>query len=274
MKTVLAIAGVDPSGGAGLCADIETITVNGAYAMCAVTALTIQNTVGVFGAEATDARTLSRQIEAVCEDIPPDAVKIGMIANAEQADVIASCLRRFSPPRIVLDPVLRASTGAALSGADTVREMKRQLFPLLDVITPNLSEAAALTGKPCETPAQMEDAARRLCESFGCAVIVKGGHLTDSADDLLRAGEENIWLRGKRIAAKNTHGTGCTFSSALAVFLARGFALPQAALKAKEYVAGALAAGLSLGHGSGPVARNFPQAGQERIQDEQISHTD
>lgn len=246
MKTVLSIAGSDCSGGAGIQADLKTLTALGVYGMTAITAITVQNTCGVRAVEAVSPELLRAQITAVLEDIPADAVKVGMVADAEQAAVIADCLRRFSPPHIVVDTVLRATSGAVLS------EGMEVLFPLAELITPNIPEAEQLTGLPVRTGAERCTAAAFLRDTYGCAVLLKGGH-AERADDLLCTAEGMTWLRGERINTPDTHGTGCTLSSGIAAFLAMGLPLPEAVRKAKAYLTGAIAAGLHLGHGNGPL---------------------
>lgn len=256
---VLSIAGSDSSGGAGIQADIKTIAANGLFAETAITALTAQNTLGVRDVlEATPA-FVAEQIDAVFEDIPPAAVKIGMVSSAAIIEAIAERLTHWDAANIVVDPVMVATSGARLIGDDAGAALTGSLLPLARVITPNIPEAEALTGARIDSEEAQQAAARMLAERFGCAALVKGGHGIADANDVLAepdadTGEIRItWLRHQRIDTANTHGTGCTLSSAIACGLARGLTVPEAVRAAKAYLTGALAAGLNLGHGSGPV---------------------
>lgn len=253
----LSIAGSDCSGGAGIQADIKTMTVNGVYAMSAITALTAQNTTGVTDIMDVTPEFLAAQLDAVFTDIRPDAVKIGMVSSCALIETIAAKLRQYSAARIVLDPVMVATSGAALIAGDAVETLSRELIPLADLITPNIPEAEALSGRKIETPADMEAAARSIYEKYGCAVLCKGGHQVSDADDLLFDGKTAKWFYGKRIPNGNTHGTGCTLSSAIAANLAKGFDLETAVEQAKAYISGALSAMLDLGAGSGPMDHGF-----------------
>lgn len=253
MNTVLTIAGSDPSGGAGIQADIKTITTHGLYAMSAVTALTVQNTQGVFAVEPVPARLVARQIDCVFEDIRPDAVKIGMLGRAETVQAVAERLRFYQAENIVLDPVMVSTSGRRLLDESAVELLEQALFPLARVITPNLAEAEALCGFPVQKAEEMEQAARLLAGRTGAAVLLKGGHLRGSADDLLVDGGAARWFAGRRIGGRNTHGTGCTLSSAIACQLAQGQGLPDSVGQAKAYLSAALQAGLDLGKGNGPL---------------------
>jgi hydroxymethylpyrimidine/phosphomethylpyrimidine kinase len=257
IPNVLAIAGSDPSGGAGIQADIKAISANGGYAMAAITALTAQNTQGVSGVVALEPAFVAQQIDAVFDDIRVDAVKIGMVANAAIAAAVAAALARHRPPHVVLDPVMVAKGGAPLLAEDAATAVRARLLPLAAVVTPNLGEAAALLGEPLATTREaMPGVAERLVAAGARAVLLKGGHL-DGAEspDFLLADGVGHWLEGARVRTRNTHGTGCTLSSALATRLALGEVLPLACRAAKAYVAGAIAAadGLSVGHGHGPT---------------------
>lgn len=258
---VLSIAGSDSGGGAGIQADLKTIAALGCYGMTAITALTAQNTTGVRAIHGVPAQMLADQIDAVVEDIGVDAVKIGMLHAPEIVRTVAAAIERHRLQRIVLDPVMIATSGAVLIGEDAVSVLVRELFPKAVVITPNLDEAALLVGRPLGNEAEMEAAARQLLEMGARAVLVKGGHLTGDivSDLLLERDGDPCWMRGARIHSPNTHGTGCTLSSAIAAHLALGAALPEAVQRAREYVRGALQAGANVrtGAGSGPLNHSW-----------------
>ncbi|MCD7884663.1 MAG: bifunctional hydroxymethylpyrimidine kinase/phosphomethylpyrimidine kinase [Lachnospiraceae bacterium] len=254
MKTVLSIAGSDSSGGAGIQADLKTMTVHGVYGMTAITALTAQNTTGVTAVMQVTPEFLRQQLEAVFSDIRPDAVKIGMVPSPELADVIAECLIKYRVENIVADPVMAATSGAQLSGNTAIARIRERLFPLATVITPNIPEAEILSGMRIRTAAEMEQTAKYLGDTCGCAVLCKGGHSKTDANDLLYDAEAGfIWFPGERVDNPNTHGTGCTLSSAIASNLAKGMPLREAIRHAKAYLTAALRAGLNLGKGSGPL---------------------
>ena len=257
MKTALTIAGSDSSGGAGIQADIKTMTMHGVYAMSAITALTAQNTTGVRAIRESTPEFLAQQIDAVFEDIYPDAVKIGMVASSDLIRVIADRLRHYEAKNIVVDPVMVASSGSALMKNDAVQTLTNELLPLAAVVTPNIPEAQVLSGLTIESKADMETAAKMIGDSHGCAVLLKGGHSISDANDLLYANGEMVWFEGKRIDNPNTHGTGCTLSSAIASNLAKGCSLAESVRLAKDYISGALAAMLDLGQGSGPMDHAF-----------------
>ena len=257
MKTALTIAGSDSCGGAGIQADIKTMTMNGVYAMSAVTALTAQNTTGVRAIMEASPEFLAAQLDAVFEDIFPDAVKIGMVASSELITVIASKLRQYGARNIVADPVMVATSGSALINSDAVTTLKQELLPLCSLATPNIPEAEVLSGIEIKNWDDMQKAAEMIQSQYGCAVLVKGGHSVSDASDLLCCENGFEWFEGKRIDNPNTHGTGCTLSSAIASNLAKGFDLCESVRRAKEYISGALAAQLDLGKGSGPMAHNF-----------------
>ena len=261
MKTALTIAGSDSSGGAGIQADLKTMTANGVYAMSAITALTAQNTTGVTDILESTPHFLSEQLDAIFTDIFPDAVKIGMVSSAELIAVIAAKLKAYKAENIVVDPVMVATSGAKLLRSDAVEAMCRELLPLAAVLTPNIPEAEILSGMTITDAAGMEAAARLISEKYGCAVLCKGGHKVNDADDLLWRNGSGKWFHGKRINNPNTHGTGCTLSSAIASNLAKGYDLDQSVERAKAYISGALAAMLDLGHGSGPMNHMFALKG-------------
>ena len=264
MKSVLTIAGSDSSGGAGIQADIKTITAHGLFAQSAITALTAQNTTGVYGISEITPAFVAQQIDVVFDDIVPDAVKIGMVSSSAIIAAIADRLKARDARNIVLDPVMVATSGSSLVVGDAVKAMVACLFPLATVITPNIPEAEALCGFPVKSRNDMERAAERiacLVEEAGSisapAILVKGGHeLGDSSDaaDFLRLSDgRRVWILGRRFDNPNTHGTGCSLSSAIACGLARGADVESAVRDAKAYVAGAIAAGLDLGRGKGPL---------------------
>ena len=257
MRTALSIAGSDSSGGAGIQADIKTMSAHGIYAMSAITALTAQNTTGVTDILDSTPAFLSAQLDAVFTDIFPDAVKIGMVSSADLISVIAEKLRQYEARHIVVDPVMVATSGSRLLQENAVETLKAELLPLAEVVTPNIPEAEILADMPIRSPADMETAARIISERYHCAVLCKGGHDLNDANDLLWKDGVGHWFRGKRIDNPNTHGTGCTLSSAIASNLAKGMELEEAVLRAKEYISGALAAMLDLGKGRGPMNHLF-----------------
>ena len=262
MKTALTIAGSDCSGGAGIQADLKTMTMNGVYAMSAITALTAQNTTGVRAIQESTPDFLKQQIDAVFEDIYPDAVKIGMVASSELIRVIADRLRYYDAKNVVIDPVMVATSGSALMKNDAVQTLIEELLPVSTLVTPNIPEAQVLSGVTIETKEDMVTAAKQIGDSHHCAVLLKGGHSINDANDLLYANGELVWFEGKRINNPNTHGTGCTLSSAIASNLAKGFPLAESVQRAKAYVSGALAAMLDLGEGSGPMNHAFDLQGE------------
>ena len=258
---LLTIAGSDSGGGAGVQADLKTFAALGCFGMTAITALTAQNTTGVRAIHAVPLAMLAAQIDAVVEDIGVDAVKIGMLHSAPTIETVAAALDRHSLHRVVLDPVMVATSGAALIDPNAVDALVRLLFPRALLVTPNLDEAAMLVGRPLQSEADMAAAAQQLLERGARAVLLKGGHLAGDtvADLLLQPGEPPLWLRAPRIATPNTHGTGCTLSSAIAARLALGDGLVQAVQRARDFVRGALAAGAGVrtGAGSGPLNHGF-----------------
>ena len=262
MKTALTIAGSDSSGGAGIQADIKTMTANGVYATSAITALTAQNTTGVYGILESTPEFLANQLDCVFTDIFPDAVKTGMVSSTALIAVIADKLRQYKARNIVVDPVMVATSGARLISEEAVDALKEKLLPLATLLTPNIPEAEVLSGMTISDPAGMERAARAISEQYGCAVLCKGGHQISDADDLLWRNGAGVWFRGRRIQNSNTHGTGCTLSSAIAANLAKGYDLDRSVQRAKDYISGALAAMLDLGHGSGPMDHMFDLRGE------------
>lgn len=257
IKTALTIAGSDSSGGAGIQADIKTMTCNGIYAMSAITALTAQNTTGVTKIMEVSPDFLKEQIKDVVEDIFPDAIKTGMVSSSELIKTIAESIKEFKLKNIVVDPVMVATSGAKLISDNAIETLKNELLPLATVITPNIPEAEVLCGSKITSEKDMENAAKSINEKFGCAVLLKGGHNLNDANDFLFDGKIGTWFYGKRINNPNTHGTGCTLSSAIASNLAKGYALEKSVKNAKDYLSNALNTMLDLGKGSGPLAHNW-----------------
>ena len=262
MRTALTIAGSDSSGGAGIQADIKTMTANGVFAMSAVTALTAQNTTGVTGIMEVSPEFLKEQIDCIFTDIRPDAVKIGMVSSAELIRAIAEKLKEYQAENIVVDPVMVATSGAKLISDDAIGTLKEALLPMADILTPNIPEAEVLSGMEVKTEEDMVKAAEKISRTYHCAVLLKGGHQLNDANDLLCRGEEHRWFYGKRIDNPNTHGTGCTLSSAIASNLAKGFDMETAVERAKAYISGALGVMLDLGKGSGPMNHAFDISGE------------
>lgn len=254
MKKILTIAGSDCSGGAGIQADIKTITVHKAYAMSVITALTSQNTLGVQGIQQATPQFVASQLKSVFEDIPPDAVKIGMTFSREIIMTIALNLRSFQAQNVVLDPVMVAESGGKLLQDDAVEALIKYLLPVADMITPNLHEAGILCGRSLQTEDDMVLAAQQISELTPAAILIKGGHLAgDQASDLLYQQGQIFWFKSQRVANPNSHGTGCTLSSAIACQLAAGCPPAKAVYKAKQFLLRALKAQLNIGHGKGPL---------------------
>lgn len=257
MKTALSVAGSDCSAGAGIQADIKTMTMNGVYAMSVITALTAQNTTGVRSIMEVTPRFLGEQLDAIFEDIFPDAVKIGMVSSSALIDVIAEKLIHYNARNIVVDPVMVATSGSALIENDAVSALLKRLIPIATVITPNIPEAQAISGLNINNQNDMIAAAKQIGDTYGCAVLLKGGHSVSDANDLLYSNSNFKWFYGKRIGNPNTHGTGCTLSSAIAANLSKGYSLEDSIRVAKHYISGALNANLDLGVGSGPMNHAF-----------------
>ena len=262
MRTALTIVGSDSSGGAGIQADIKTMTANGVFAMSAVTALTAQNTTGVTGIMEVSPEFLREQIDCIFTDIRPDAVKIGMVSSSGLITAIADKLEEYQAENIVVDPVMVATSGAKLISDDAVATLKARLLPIADVLTPNIPETEVLSGMEVKTEEDMVKAAEEISGRYHCAVLVKGGHQLNDANDLLYQNGKCRWFYGKRIDNPNTHGTGCTLSSAIASNLAKGFSMDESVERAKEYISGALGAMLDLGRGSGPMNHAFDITGR------------
>ncbi len=257
MKTALSIAGSDSSGGAGIQADLKTMIANGVFAMSAITALTAQNTTGVRGISEVSPEFLKMQIDAVFEDIRPDAVKVGMVSSKKLIEVITERLTFYKAKNIVVDPVMVSTSGSKLLQDDAIATLKEKLLPVADVITPNIPEAEVLSEISIRSEADMVSAAKKIYSRYGCAVLLKGGHSISDANDLLYCDKGEKWFYGKRINNSNTHGTGCTLSSAIASNLAKDFDTEASIKLAKDYISGALADMLDLGQGSGPLNHAF-----------------
>ena len=257
MKKALTIAGSDSSGGAGIQADIKTMIANGVYAMSAITALTAQNTTGVTGIMDVTPEFLKEQLDNIFTDIRPDAVKIGMVSSGGIITAIVEKLKEYDAANIVVDPVMVATSGAKLISDEAIEALKAELLPIASVITQNIPEAEVLSGMTIKNEDDMVAASRAINVKYGCAVLCKGGHSINDANDLLVDGASMRWFYGKRINNPNTHGTGCTLSSAIASNLAKGFSLEESVDRAKKYISGALAAMLDLGNGSGPMDHGF-----------------
>ena len=257
MKSVLTIAGSDCSGGAGIQADLKTMLANGIYGMSVITALTSQNTTGVRAISNVTPEFLADQIDSVFEDIAPDAVKTGMIPSGELVKVIADKLKFYSVKNLVVDPVMTATSGADLSNSESVKALIESLIPMALVVTPNIPEAQILCGSKISSRKDMIEAAEKINLKCGCSVLIKGGHNEENSDDILFYDGEVYVFEAHKISNKNTHGTGCTLSSAIASNLAKGMDLPDAVKTAKEYITGAIRTGLDLGHGRGPLDHGY-----------------
>ena len=262
MRTALTIAGSDSSGGAGIQADIKTMTMNGVYAMSAITALTAQNTTGVDAISEVSPEFLKAQIDSVFTDIRPDAVKTGMVSSTALIEVIAERLTFYGAQNIVVDPVMVSTSGSKLLADDAIGTLKNRLMRIARLVTPNIPEGQILSGMKVETKEDMLACAKKIFEEYGCCVLLKGGHSINDANDLLYDGINFVWYEGRRINNPNTHGTGCTLSSAVAANLAKGFSVDEAVKRSKEYISGALAAMLDLGAGSGPLNHAFNLTGE------------
>ena len=257
MKKILTIAGSDSSGGAGIQADLKTIAAHKMYGMSAITSLTAQNTMGVYDILDVSKTFLENELDAIFTDIYPDAIKTGMVSDKRLIEVIAKKLTEYKARNIVIDPVMVATSGARLLKEDAIETLRQRLLPLASLITPNIPETEVLSGMEIGNKEEMERAARKLFDSYGLAVLVKGGHSINDANDFLICKDGEFWLSGERVDNKNTHGTGCTLSSAIACELAAGKDMYSAVKAAKEYLTGALRAGLDLGKGSGPLDHTY-----------------
>ncbi|OLS03209.1 bifunctional hydroxymethylpyrimidine kinase/phosphomethylpyrimidine kinase [Tissierella creatinophila] len=253
MKKLLTIAGSDCSGGAGIQADLKTFAAHKTYGMSVITSLTAQNTMGVTDVVDLSPEFVGKQLDAVFSDIYPDAIKIGMVSNESIIKVIARKLREYGAKNIVVDPVMVATSGSVLMDSKANNTLINELLPLADIITPNMQEASVLSGIEVNNKEDMEKAAKIIAKFIDGAILVKGGHLETSADDLLLIDGKINWIEGEKIENPNTHGTGCTLSSAIAVNLANGMDVESSFIKAKEYLIGAIGDGLDLGEGRGPL---------------------
>lgn len=262
MKTALSIAGTDPTGGAGSQADAKAMTMNGVFALSVITAVLAQNTMGVRKIVEMSPEFLKEQLDCVFEDIEVDAVKIGMVSSVDLIDTIAASLQKNHAKHIVVDPVMVATSGDPLISQDAIETLKSKLLILAEVITPNIPEAQILWGHPIHNEKDMEKAAKEIGEMYNCSVLLKGGHSINDANDYLYSKGKGTWFYGKRIENPNTHGTGCTLSSAIAANMAKGYSLEKSIELAKSYLSKALEAMLDLGHGKGPMQHNFNLTGE------------
>lgn len=281
---VLTIAGSDCSGGAGIQADLKTMSAFDVYGMSVITAVTAQNTCGVTGVQNVTGEMIRLQLETVMSDIMPDAVKIGMLATADAVEAVADILEKYHVEHVILDPVMVSTSGRSLLEAEGKEQMLRRLFPLAELVTPNIPEAeeilkavdGSVENKRTVSSVQitdqtmMEKAAQEIRQKYGCNVLLKGGHMTQAADDLLYQ-TQAVWFPAQRIDCTNTHGTGCTLSSAIASALARGYSLKEAVGIAKVYVRSAMSTGLDLGHGNGPLDHNWSISSAVLSQSDQSS---
>ncbi len=257
MKTALSIAGSDPSGGAGIQADLKTMTCNGVFAMAAITSLTAQNTTGVSQVVPMEPEFIQEQIRMVVNDIRPDAIKVGMVPNAKAIHAVSQSLHELKDVPTVVDPVMVSTSGSMLMEPEAVEVLKNELIREADLITPNIPEAEVLSGMEITCRQEMETAAKLLADTYHTAVLIKGGHRVEDANDLLYDENGIRWFEGKRVLTENTHGTGCTLSSAIASNLAKGYSMADSIRRAKDYITRALADGLDLGAGSGPMNHAF-----------------
>lgn len=257
MNKILTIAGSDCSGGAGIQADIKTITTHKMYALSAITALTAQNTTGVYGVQDSTPEFVANQLDCIFKDIVPDAIKIGMVSNAEIIDVIASKLKEYGASKIVVDPVMVSTSGSKLLSDSAMVNLINKLLPLASIITPNIPEAEVLCGFKINNTDDMIKAAEFISKLTNAAILIKGGHLEDTADDLLYNNGKITWFHGEKIDNPNTHGTGCTLSSAIACNLSNNLSVEESIKNAKHYITGALKDCLNLGQGSGPLNHMF-----------------
>lgn len=257
IKKVLTIAGSDSSGGAGIQADIKTITCHKMYAMSAITALTAQNTTGVYGVQEATPEFVGQQIDCIFNDIRPDAVKIGMVSSSKIIEMIVEKLKQYKAKNIVVDPVMVATSGSPLLEKEAMSTLINELLPMGTVITPNIPEAEMLCGFKIDNEEDMVRAAKKISEKVKGGVLIKGGHFSNTADDLLYTDGRKVWYKQEKINNNNTHGTGCTLSSAIACNLADGYSVEESVRNAKTYITGALKAGLNLGKGGGPLEHNY-----------------
>ena len=253
MKKCLTIAGSDSGGGAGIQADLKTFSALGTFGMSAITSVTAQNTIGVEAVFDLPSDMIAKQIDAVFSDIQVDAVKIGMVSVTDSIHVISEKMREYHPNHLVIDPVMVSKSGCNLLQPSAVKALKETLLPLASVLTPNLEEAEVIVGRKLRTLSEVETAAKDIFEMGAKHVLIKGGHLEGEPVDTLYDGKKTTVFPGKRLQNKNTHGTGCTLSSAIAAYLAKGFTCEQSVQKAKEYVATGIQYGITLGHGIGPT---------------------
>lgn len=253
MKTALTIAGSDSGGGAGIQADLKSFAANGVFGMSVITAVTAQNTMEVRSVQDIDLPIIKDQIEAIFDDIQVDAVKIGMLSSPYTVEVVGQALLKYQPPHVVLDPVMISKGGHHLLRPEAIESLKETMLPLATIVTPNIPEAEVLTGSDIRTEEDMLEASEQILNLGAKSVLLKGGHLDGDPNDLFFDGNSMHWIKGERIHTNNTHGTGCTLSSAIAANLARGFSLLEAVQRAKQYITIAIRYSLPLGNGHGPT---------------------
>lgn len=253
MKKALTIAGSDSSGGAGIQADLKSFSANGVFGMSVITAVTAQNTQGVYAVEDISTAVIQKQIEAIYEDIQVDAVKVGMVSRIETIDIISGHLKKYHAEKIVIDPVMVSKSGFHLLQPEAVNALIEKLLPIATIVTPNIPEAEIITGMSIKNPKDMEKAAGQIYQMGPENVLVKGGHLTDQATDVLFNGDDYLHLAAERIPTKNTHGTGCTLSAAITANLAKGYGIVDAVRDAKDYLTIAIKHSLDIGKGVGPT---------------------
>lgn len=257
MKNVLTIAGSDSCGGAGIQADLKTFSALGTYGMSVITAITAQNTMGVFNVREMDSEIIRDQINCLFDDIEIHALKIGMVSSVHIIETIGECLKRWEFEKIILDPVMISKSGCNLLQPEAKNQLVKVLFPQSLVVTPNLPEAEEILGGKIETIDEMKEAAIEIYKLGPQNVVIKGGHLAEDTTDVFYDGQNFTFLEGTRINTKNTHGTGCTFSSAIAAYMARGYSVLEAVKAAKKYIQGAIENSFPLGHGVGPTNHFF-----------------
>lgn len=265
MRTALTIAGSDSGGGAGIQADLKTFSANGVFGMSVITAVTAQNTREVRSVQNIDSKIVKDQIEAVFDDFTVNAVKIGMLSSIEIIEVVAKTMKKYNPPFLVVDPVMISKGGYHLLQQDAMKALKEKIIPLATIVTPNIPEAEVIVNKQIITEKDMEEACLSIYALGAKTVLLKGGHLEGDPNDLFFDGKCFHWLKGKRIYTKNTHGTGCTLSSAIASNVAKGLSLLESVQKAKEYITIAIKHSLSIGSGHGPTNHFYQLYEQAKV---------
>lgn len=262
MKTVLTIAGSDPFGGAGLQADLKTFTAHDVYGMTVITLLSAQNSIGFYEASVTSVDLLEKQIDAIFEDVRPDAIKTGMLLSSEIIKLVADKLKQYKPNNLLIDPVMIAHRSIILIKEDAQKTMINELIPLADIITPNLGEAEIISGMKIKNKEDMIKATKKIFDRFGCVVFTKGGISKDDADDLLYTKDGYKWIKGDLIDTKNTRGTGCSLSAAIISNLAKGKSIEESVTQAKRFVTKGLESNIQIGNGRGPIQHSFDIEGE------------